>query len=63
MLNEFESMTANPKKVGIGNIVHIKYPECNICFEKIKKLSQKKAYLCKKHFGHKKCVNRYMKSN
>lgn len=59
MLRDFEPLSTNTHKIGIGNIIHFDLDTCNICLEEMKNNQSKKLYKCKNHKGHSLCVNNY----
>ena len=62
MLQDFEPLSTNNHRIGIGNIIHFDLETCNICLEEMKKNQAKKHYKCKNHKGHSMCVNQYYTS-
>ena len=55
-LQTFTTITTNQRVSGIHRLVQPEELVCMICKEQVAR-SVKKAYPCKRHYGHRGCVN------
>lgn len=62
MLKDFEPLTTNNHRIGIGNILYFEHETCNICLEEMRPNQQKKKYRCNNHKGHSRCVDGFYNS-
>jgi len=60
-LSSFTTITTNQRISGIHRLVHQDQITCMICKEQVAR-SSKKAFPCKRHHGHRGCVNQYLRS-